>query len=127
MIIYKDSVLMSIKPEFAKKIFNGSKKYEFRRIIFKNQRIKKVVVYASSPIKKVIGEFEISKVLEMNLEDLWRETNSHSGISKDLFMDYYRGKDRGFAIKIAKVKVYPEPLCLRGDFNLKPPQSFQYL
>lgn len=29
-------VLLSIKPEFAERIFNGSKKYEFRKVIFKN-------------------------------------------------------------------------------------------
>ena len=28
-------ILLSIKPEFAEKIFSGSKKYEFRRRIFK--------------------------------------------------------------------------------------------
>ena len=30
-------VLLSIKPEFAEKIFNGTKKYEFRKSIFKNK------------------------------------------------------------------------------------------
>ena len=48
-------VVLSIKPEFANKIFEGTKKYEFRRAIFKNPNIKKVVVYSSSPVKKIIG------------------------------------------------------------------------
>ena len=51
-------VLLSIKPEFADKIFNGTKKYEYRRSIFKKKEVKTVVVYASSPIQKIIGEFE---------------------------------------------------------------------
>ena len=52
-------VILSIKPEFANKIFNGTKKFEFRRTLFKNKEIKMIIVYASAPISKVIGEFEI--------------------------------------------------------------------
>ena len=52
-------VVLSIKPEFAFKIFDGSKKFEFRKAIFKNNNVKSIIVYASSPVQKVIGEFEI--------------------------------------------------------------------
>ena len=51
-------VVLSIKPEFANKIFDGSKKFEFRKVIFKNEKIKTVIVYASSPVQKVIGGFK---------------------------------------------------------------------
>ena len=115
---------MSIKPQFARKIFDGTKKYEFRRNIFKNKNIKKVVVYASSPVKRVIGEFEIDHILEMDLESLWFSTFSYAGISKEYFMNYYKGKNKGYAIKISKVREYSEPLCLEDNFNLNPPQSF---
>ena len=67
-------VLLSIKPEYAEKILSGEKRYEFRRALFKNPEIKKVVIYATSPIKKVIGEFDIECILTLELEDLWRKT-----------------------------------------------------
>lgn len=67
-------VLLSIKPEFADKIFEGTKRFEFRRAIFKNTNVKKVVVYASSPVQKVIGEFEIDFIFKNRLEELWSET-----------------------------------------------------
>lgn len=41
-------VLLSIKPEFVKKIISGEKKYEFRRKIFKRD-VKIVIIYASYP------------------------------------------------------------------------------
>ena len=122
-----DAILMSIKPEFANKIFSGSKKYEFRRMIFKKKNISKVVVYASFPVMKVIGEFLIGDILEMDLDSLWEATSEEAGISKELFMTYYRGKDRGYAIRISSFKRYDEPLPLQETFNTKPPQSFQYL
>ena len=52
-------VLLSIKPEFVEKIFAGTKKYEFRKSLFKKSGVKYVVIYASAPIKRVVGEFEI--------------------------------------------------------------------
>jgi predicted transcriptional regulator len=120
-------VIMSIKPEFAEKIFEGTKKYEFRRAIFKNQKIKKVLVYASSPVKRIIGEFEIDKIISLDLLSLWNKTSQHSGITKDYFDDYFANKDHGFAIKIKNIKKYLTTKCIREDYNLVPPQSFLYL
>ena len=120
-------VLLSIKPEFADKIFSGEKKYEFRRSIFKNQTVKKIIVYASSPVQKVIGEFEIESILDGNPTWLWEQTRKHAGISEDFFFAYFKEKENGYAIKVTKVVKYKEPLCLKKDFKLSPPQSFAYI
>lgn len=120
-------VVLSIKPEFAFKIFDGSKKYEFRKSIFKNTNVKSVIVYASSPVQQVIGEFEIEDILNYDLQTLWELTQEHSGISEDFYYKYFADKKQGFAIKIKKTKKYKKPKCLREDFNLFPPQSFAYL
>jgi predicted transcriptional regulator len=120
-------VLLSIKPEFAEKIFNGTKKYEFRRSVFKNQNVKTVIVYASSPIQRVIGEFEIDSIINDDLNALWKLTSDYSGISENYFFEYFKKKERGFAIKIKKTKLYDKTLSLKDDFNATPPQSFMYL
>jgi len=120
-------VLLSIKPEFAEKIFEGTKKYEFRRSVFKNKNVKTVVVYASSPIQRVIGEFEIDSILNDELSSLWNTTKDYSGISKNFFFEYFSNKEKGYAIKIKKTKKYKKPLSIKDDFNATPPQSFMYL
>lgn len=119
-------VVLSIKPEFAFKIFDGTKKFEFRKAIFKNSNVKSVIVYASSPVQKVIGEFEIGKIFNNDLETLWDLTKEHSGITEDFFYNYFSEREKGFAIQVKKKKKYREPKCLRTDFNLHPPQSFAY-
>lgn len=119
-------VVLSIKPEFAFKIFDGTKKFEFRRSIFKNGNIKSIIVYASSPVQQVIGEFEIDEVLNYDLSTLWDMTQEFSGISEKFYYDYFANKEQGFAIKIKNTKKYSNPKCLRADFNLSPPQSFAY-
>lgn len=120
-------VLLSIKPEFANKIFNGSKKFEFRRVIFKSPDVKTIIVYASSPVQKVIGEFEIEEILNEDLNSLWEKTKDFAGIPEQFFFQYFGEKHKGFAIRIKKTKKYKTPLCLRKDFNISPPQSFAYV
>jgi predicted transcriptional regulator len=120
-------VLLSIKPEFAYKIFSGEKKYEFRRIIFKNKKVKKVIVYASSPVKKVIGEFEIETILSEEVSALWKKTQKYSGITEDYFFTYFSEKEIGHAIKVKSFIEYEKPLCIKKDFQATPPQSFIYI
>lgn len=119
-------VVLSIKPEFAFKIFDGTKKFEFRKSIFKNEKIKTIIVYASSPVQRVIGEFDIEEVLNHDLSTLWDLTQEFSGISEKFYYEYFTNKEQGFAIKIKKTRKYRTPKCLRADFNLSPPQSFAY-
>ena len=120
-------VLLSIKPEFAKLIFEGTKKFEFRKSIFKNSDITTVVVYASSPLQKVIGEFEIESIINERLNTLWEKTRDYAGIDKSYFYQYFAAKEEGYAIKIKKATKYEKYLSLKDDFNLTPPQSFMYL
>lgn len=120
-------VVLSIKPEYAYKIFEGTKKFEFRKTIFKNKNVTSIIVYASSPVQKVIGEFEIGEILNDDLDVLWNRTKKYSGITEDFFYEYFSEKDKGFAIQVKNKKKYKEPKCLRSDFNLNPPQSFAYI
>lgn len=120
-------VLLSIKPEFAFKIFEGTKEYEFRKVIFKRPNIKTVLVYASFPEQKVIGEFEIESILKDRPEVIWKKTKDRAGVSEEYFYKYFSNRNTAYAIKIKKIMAYKEPLNLREKFNLSPPQSFMYL
>lgn len=121
------TVLLSIKPEFAEKIFDGSKKFEFRKAIFKDTEVQKVVVYASSPVQKVIGEFSIADILNDDVETIWNETARYSGITHDFYLSYFSNRDKAYAIKIGKTKRYRQARNL-SDYNLNfAPQSFAYI
>lgn len=120
-------VLLSIKPEFAFKIFDGEKKFEFRKVIFKNPDIRTVVVYASSPVQQVIGEFEIDDILSSSPDEIWELTKKYSGISEMYFHEYFENRSVAHAIKIKNTKRYKKPMSLKEDFNVLPPQSYLYL
>jgi len=120
-------VLLSIRPEFASKIFDGSKRYEYRRVIFKNQEVNRVIVYASDPVKRIIGEFEIEDILHDEPQMLWVKTKNHAGISERMFFEYFTNKSKGYAIKVKTTRMYDDPLPLNSFMVSSPPQSFMYL
>ncbi len=122
-------ILLSIKPEYAQKIFNGQKKYEYRKRLFKNNGINSIVVYVTKPVGKVIGEFEIEEVLEDNPMVIWEKTKKYSGLSKKDYMKYFEGNEKGFAISIKNATVYKKPLDLKelSSTIKSAPQSFMYI
>jgi predicted transcriptional regulator len=120
-------VLLSIKPEYAELIFNGTKRFEFRKRIFKSKDITRIVVYASSPVKKVIGEFDIDYILKDQIDILWNKTKESAGIEKEYFDQYFCNHEEGYAVAIKKVHKYKTTLDLKETYNVIPPQSFMYL
>jgi predicted transcriptional regulator len=121
-------VLLSIKPNFAEDIFEGHKKYEFRKSIFKSRYIEKVLLYATQPIGKIVGEFFIDEILQDNPETLWNITHDSAGISKEYFNEYFSGRSKGYAIKIKNAKKYDNSIDI-GEISdhLRAPQSFAYV
>lgn len=122
------SVLLSVKPRFANAILNGEKSFEFRRALFRNRDVRRVVIYASSPVQRVIGEFLIDDILTMGPAELWKVTCSGSGIEKEYFDEYFAGRDTAHALKVSHPRRYLEPMELGSAVGIdRPPQSFCYI
>lgn len=121
-------VLLSIKPEYADKILSGEKKFEFRKSIFKRTDVTAIIIYATMPVGKVVGEFEIENILSDRPEEIWYQTKEASGISKFFFDTYFLNREKAYAIQVKNVKSYKTPMDL-GDLKqgLKAPQSFAYI
>jgi len=129
-------ILITIYPEYVKKIKEGLKKYEFRKIFSKRRknRITKqgyVIIYESMPESTISMILKIERIYEDNLSNLWRRFGSQSGITKDYFLNYYYGKNRGVAIEIKDFLVLKKPITLLQIKqlypNFIPPQNFYEL
>ena len=119
--------LLSIKPEFADKIFAGTKRYEFRRAVFKKEGVDEVLVYASSPVQRVIGEFRIGKIISGDVETVWRKTSKHSGITREYYLSYFDGRDNANAIQVESPRRFARKRKL-SDYRISTaPQSFVYV
>jgi len=119
-------VLLSIKPEFASLIFDGSKRFEYRKAIFKHT-VTRVIVYASAPVSQVIGEFTVEGILCDEPNALWDRTKQDSGISEQFFNSYFSDRTKGYAIRIGETTEYSSPISLQDAYGVRPPQSFLYL
>ncbi len=121
-------VLLSIKPEYVRQILDGTKRYEFRRRLYKNEDISTIVIYATKPVGKIVGEFSIEQVHSGHPESLWEKTKEFSGIAQDLYNQYFDGREIGHAIEIKKVIKYRTPKNIDKVLPSGiPPQSFAYV
>ncbi len=130
MLVKPKNVIISIKPEYALKIISGEKTIELRRR-FPVEQIEGgiALIYASSPIKEIIGYAVIEKVRKLPIDTLWRKCNKKACVTKDFFYSYFDGKDSGFALNLTKPVQLIEPLELKRmeeEFLLSAPQSFRY-
>ena len=121
-------VLLSIKPEYVKKIARGEKKYEFRKRIFKSPTINRIFIYSSSPEKRIIGSFQIGSILKDCPEQLWEQVKDESGIDYLTYCKYFDGKAEAYAIQIVDLKLFHTPIDPKElDPSFIAPQSYQYL
>lgn len=123
-------VLLAIKPEFAQKILDGGKGYEFRRTAFRDStEIDLIFLYASSPISKIIGVFTSDRTIEASPEDLWNLFGDESGIDdKNRFLNYFEGVETGFAIQVDRTYRFDDPIIPEAVIEeFSPPMSFNYI
>ena len=122
-------MLLSIKPEFVSKILDGSKRWEFRRVLWNDISGKFVYVYASAPVKRVVARFQVSTVYAgYSQEDLWRITCDRAGITQKQFYEYFGDLEKCSAVNITQLEVLREPFDPKTvDPKFVAPLSFRYM
>ena len=86
-------LLLSIRPEYANKIFEGKKKVELRRVRTRLKTGDLVIVYVSSPEKALVGSLEVERVITVEnlpkeINNLWKQVKEQSGIKRKQFDKY---------------------------------------
>src|SRR5689334_10637728 len=120
---------MSIKPTFSDRIFSGEKRFELRRTPVRLEEGDIVVVYASSPVKAVVGGFTVSGIKRGDVQYLRRHDGKDFGVSHAEYTSYFDGADVAHAIEVGE-RIQLEPVSLddlrhRYD-GFRPPQSVMY-
>lgn len=119
------SVLLSIKPRWARAILNGEKEWEYRKKPPSIPPPYKVYLYATSPVQKILGEVVVdeelrdnrSVVIEMTIDD-----TPHT--AKDI-NDYFGYRREYCALHIDKdsIEEYESPII----YGSHPPVNFEYV
>jgi predicted transcriptional regulator len=122
------SLLLSIKPEFARRLLNGEKAVEIRRKFHCRWQGARVALYASRPDQSLVGEATIENVTSASPVAVWNLYKDRIGCSREEF-DAYAGTAREVAaITLADVTPYIDrmPVCqfeVLLEEELSPPQS----
>lgn len=120
---------LPIKPVYAERLMDGTKLFEFRRRPM-SPEVTHIVVYASSPRKRILGIVAVTSVERGSVNSVWSKTKQCAGITRQEYLDYFTGVDIAYAIAIDPAKT------VRFDNQLKPsdieddfvvPQSFKYV
>jgi len=125
------ALLLSIRPKYAAMIFDGTKTVELRRVRPRVTAGDLVLVYASSPVKALLGAFEVARVVTAPPSLLWKQVESKAGISRDQFNQYFNGVEESYGIFLKRKWALNEPVELdelrERQSNFRPPQSYHYL
>ena len=120
--------LLSIKPHFAERILAGEKRFEFRRTTFRTREVKTVLIYATLPVGRIVGQFRVDEILVGTPSSIWRQTRASAGIVKAEYDNYFADRSLGYAIRIGEPLKYKRPKELADVLaSGRAPQSFCYL
>jgi predicted transcriptional regulator len=125
------TVLYSVKPEFANLILSGQKTVELRKRAPMLEPNDRVLLYASSPQKQLVGLIEVTEIITDQIDLLWARVEERACIDLDRFQDYFRGKELGFGLCLGRVQAFQKPISLddlRAQWQgFNPPQDYRYV
>lgn len=118
---------MPIRPEYVIRIVTGEKHFEFRRTSIRLD-LTHLVIYSSSPVRRIVGLAEVNCVEVSTPSALWEKTKHAAGISRRRFREYFHGAKLAVAISLGCV--FPlarelDPEHVANGFTI--PQSFRYV
>jgi len=126
--------LLSIQTKYAKRIFDGTKTWEFRKSpprLAEGEALE-IVVYSSKEEKAIIGSFKAGRILRCPLAELMAATGyADDAEAVAWFASYYKGSALCSAIEIREPVRFRNPLPLQAVRaripNFRPPQNFVYM
>jgi len=125
------TLFLSLLPEFADLILDGTKRIELRRVRPRALPGTHVVVYATSPRRAILGGCEVVDVCSGDPDEIWELHGTLAAIDRDRFDRYFVGAAQAVAIRLGNPWRLSEPLrlsVLRENWEgFNPPQSFRYV
>lgn len=118
---------MSVHPQYAEAIMDGRKTVEFRKRALAED-VTVVWVYATSPVQRIVGYFEVGSMVTASPRILWRRFKRVGCIDRITFDRYYANSAFGAGIQIQEVTRLAAPMAI-GELlpSGVPPQSFAYV
>lgn len=124
------TLLLSLRPRFADAILAGTKTIEVRRRPINASVGTPIILYASSPMRAVVGTASLAGVHTYDHDTAWRRYRHTLGLVRREFDAYLEGTSRVYLLLLHNVCGLDRRLPLqhlREDGPFRPPQSFRYV
>ena len=124
-------IVLPLKPRFAEAILTGEKTVELRRAEPKIVVPTRALIYATSPVRALVGTCIVTSVETDCLANLWQRFGPRTGINRQEFLDYFEGVEKGAALTLSDPDILLRPIPLgrlrETSQGFRPPQSFAYV
>jgi predicted transcriptional regulator len=118
---------MAIHPGYADAILDGRKRVEFRKRSLAVD-VSTVLMYATAPVKRIVGEFTVDRTLTTSPEELWGAVGSVGVIDEASYTAYFAGFHTATGILVSAPRRYHVAIPLAAlDPTPAAPQSVTYL
>lgn len=124
--IEKQTVMISVSPDEAIELFDNGKSAIFFKVT-PVYPVGRVVVYVTSPIKKVLGEFDLLDIKKGKVSRMWDSYKDYSVISTNKVFKYFMDHTDAHALIASRVYKYRNPKELASFDMKRGPSGFTYL
>lgn len=130
---FKNITVMSIRSSSAQQIFEGTKKFEFRKTPLRLFDLnEKIYVYSSQEDRALIGYMRVSKILKGDTTQILKLTGYDVRPDGNEIVDYYgENYQNCCALKLYDVTKFEKPLLLkdmrRVDPNIELSKYYTYI
>ena len=123
-------LFLSLKPTFADLLLDGKKSVELRRVRPKAEAGTSVLIYASSPVRALVGTCVVEAIGAERPAVIWEMFGERTGLDEAAFHGYFSRCERAVAISVGRPRRLAEPVTIdvlrRRLPGFRPPQSFRY-
>ncbi len=125
-------VLISITSYYARQIFAGDKKFEFRKSSIREEDVgKSIYVYSAKEDKAIVGKMVVKKVHKGSLEEILKISGYDNRKDRGEIERYFANSKDCYALELEDVKSFTQKLTLkemRGhDPKVSLPQYWAYV
>lgn len=118
------SILLSIKPRYAKEIYARRKHIELRKRQPNVSFGTPVYMYETLPIGKITGIFVYMGCIVEEKESFWKRYGDLTCVTKKEFFEYYKNEEFAYGWKIGCVVKFEKNNTLEIFDKEKAPQSY---
>src|SRR4051794_8665524 len=99
-------VLLSVRPRFAASLLDGTKTVEVRRRRVRVPDGAVCLLYASSPMRALVGAITVSTTESASAEDLWSRHGHAMGLDRKEYDEYLEGAANPCAIIVGTATAF---------------------